>query len=171
METARPGSGVPGLRGMGEARHARGRDFGVRLGGALCMVALAAAQTPVGALAIDESQGDQYGWAVDYETTAAAREAALRECGSGCSVVLTFGRRGSYAADQDADSTAVGWAESYDSAEGARAAALAACRSRGGSGCVVRVTNWPASGSWIWHGDGLSRTRCGPTSDRATSTA
>ena len=34
----------------------------------------ATAQTPVvGALAIDERQGDQYGWAVDYETAAAAR--------------------------------------------------------------------------------------------------
>ena len=57
-----------------------------------------AAQTPVGALAIDERRGDQYGWAVDYETVAAA----LRECGAGCSVVLTFAGCGAYAADQDA---------------------------------------------------------------------
>ena len=54
----------------------------------VCMAASAAAQTPVGALAIDERQGDQYGWAVDYETTGSAQAAALRECGSGCSVVL-----------------------------------------------------------------------------------
>ena len=53
-------------------------------------------------------RGGQYGWAVDYETAAAAQAAALHECGAGCSVVLTFGRRGAYAADQDADSTAVG---------------------------------------------------------------
>ena len=72
----------------------------------------AVAQTPVGALAIDERQGAQYGWAVDYETASAAQAAALRECGAGCSVVLTFARCGAYAADQDADSTAVGWAGS-----------------------------------------------------------
>ena len=104
----------------------------------------AAAQTPVGALAIDERQGDQYGWAVDYETASAAQERALQECGSGCSVVLTFGRCAAYAADQDADSTAVGWAESFDSAAGARQAALSECGSRGGSGCTVRV--WGCNG-------------------------
>ena len=59
----------------------------------------AAAQAPVGALAIDQRQGGQWGWAVDYETTAAAREVAVRECGTGCSVVLTFDRCGAYAAD------------------------------------------------------------------------
>ena len=74
----------------------------------------------MGALAIDERQGDQYGWAVDYETAAAARASALRECGAGCSVVLTFARCGAYAADQDADSTAVGWAESYVSEDAVR---------------------------------------------------
>ena len=72
----------------------------------------AAAQSPMGALAIDQRQGDQWGWAVDYETTAAAREVALRECGTGCSVVLTFDRCGAYAADQDNIATAFGWGES-----------------------------------------------------------
>ena len=76
----------------------------------VCMAASAAAQTPVGALAIDERQGDQYGWAVDYETAGSAQAAALRECGVRCSVVLTFERCAAYAAEQDADSTAVGWA-------------------------------------------------------------
>ncbi len=104
-----------------------------------------AAQSPVGALAIDERQGDQWGWAVDHETVAAAQGMALQECGPACSVVLTFGRCAAYAADQDADSTAVGWAESYDSAPGARQAALAECRSRGsGTGCIVRV--WDCNG-------------------------
>ena len=98
----------------------------------LCPVVDAGAQPLVGALAIDERQGDQYGWAVDYETASAAQGSALQECGSGCSVVLTFGRCAAYAADQDADSTAVGWAESYDSAAGARQVALSECSSRGG---------------------------------------
>ena len=75
----------------------------------LCTASLSVAQTPVGALAIDARQGAQWGWAVDYETPAAAGEEALRECGTGCSVVLTFERCGAYAADEDADSTAVGW--------------------------------------------------------------
>ena len=117
---------------------------------------LAGGQVPVGALAVDERQGDQYGWAVDYETAAAARSAALGECGAGCSVVLTFDRCGAYAADQDADSTAVGWAEAYDSAASARAAALSECSARGGgSGCIVRA--WGCNGPVVEEGLGLDR--------------
>ena len=116
-----------------------------------------AAQFPVGALAIDERQGDQWGWAVDHETAAAAQGMALQECGPGCSVVLTFGRCAAYAADQDADSTAVGWAESYDSATGARQAALAECRSRGsGTGCIVRA--WGCNGPVVEEDLDLNRT-------------
>ena len=47
----------------------------------VCMAVSAAAQTPVGALATDERQGDQYGWAVDYETAgsgATARAVGVR---------------------------------------------------------------------------------------------
>ena len=111
------------------------------------------AQTPVGTLAIDERRGDQYDWAVDYETGTAAQGRALQECGSGCSVVLTFGRCAAYAADQDADSGAVGWAESYEPAAGARQAALSECRSRGGSGCMVQV--WGCNGPVVEDGLGL----------------
>ena len=122
----------------------------------LCAALPIAAQTPVGALAVDERRGEQYGWAVDYETEAAAWEAALSECGAGCSVVLTFARCGAYAADQDADSTAVGWAESYASADGARQAALSECRSRGGgSGCIVRACG--CNGPVVEEGLGLDR--------------
>ena len=121
----------------------------------LCMAVVVGAQAPVGALAIDERQGDQYGWAVDYETASAAQERALQECGSGCSVVLTFGRCAAYAADQDAASTAVGWAESFDSAAGARQAALSECSSRGGgSGCTVRV--WGCNGPVVEEELGLN---------------
>ncbi len=114
----------------------------------------AVAQPPVGALAIDARQGDQYGWAVDYETASAAQGRALQECGSGCTVVLTFGRCAAYASDQDADSTAVGWAEAYASGGDARQAALSECSSRGGgSGCVVRV--WGCNGPVVEEGLGL----------------
>ena len=126
------------------------------LGAVVCLLVPAAAQTPVGALAIDERQGDEYGWAVDYETAAAAGTRALSECGSGCSVVLTFGRCAAYAADQDADSTAVGWAESFASADGARQAALGECGSRGGTGCIVRV--WGATATW-WRTGWVSTVR------------
>ena len=125
------------------------------VGVSVSMAVTASAQTPIGALAVDERQGDQYGWAVDYETVAAPRAAALRDCGPACSVVLTFSRRRAYAADQDADSTAVGWAESCDSAVGAREAALSECGSRGGSGCTVRV--WGCNGPVIEEGLGLNQ--------------
>ena len=131
------------------------QETGFVVGVLLSAALSAAAQTPVGALAVDERQGDQYGWAVDYETAVAARQAALGECGSGCSVVLTFERCAAYAADQDANSTAMGWAESYGSAEGARGAALAECGSRGGSGCMVRV--WGCNGQVVEEGLGLDR--------------
>ena len=114
----------------------------------------AAGQTPVGALAIDERQGDRYGWAVDYETAGAAGTRALAECGSGCSVVLTFGRCAAYAVDQDTGSTVYGWAESYDSAAAARQRALAECGSRG-SGCTVRV--WGCNGRVVEESLGLER--------------
>ena len=123
------------------------------LGVFLCAAAESSAQPRVGALAIDERQGDQYGWAVDYEMGVGAREVALRECGAGCSVVLTFGRCGAYAADQDADSTAAGWAESYASAESARQTALAECRARGGPGCVIRA--WGCNGHVVEEALGL----------------
>ncbi len=121
------------------------------------MASSAAAQPPVGALAIDERQGDQYGWAVDYETTGSAQAAALRECGAGCTVVLTFARCAAYAADQAADSTAFGWAESYSSSSAAQRAAVGACSSRGGgSGCMVRA--WGCNGPVVEDGLGLDRT-------------
>ena len=99
----------------------------------------AVAQTPVGALAVDERQGAQYAWALDHETAAAAHEAALQQCGSDCSVVLTFNRCGAYAEDQDPGGTAVGWAGSHEFPDSARQAALSECDARGGSRCIVRV--------------------------------
>ena len=101
------------------------------------MATSVAAQTPVGALAIDERRGDQYGWAVDYAMARAAQTAAVGECGAGCSVVLTFARCAAYAADQDSDSTAVGWAESYSSSAEAQQAALGERQCAAGAGCGV----------------------------------
>ena len=112
----------------------------------------AVAQPRVRALAVDAS-GRAVRLGVDYETTttAAAQAVALRECG--CSLVLTFGRCGAYAANQDADSTAAGWGQNRMPRLLAREAALHECGSRGGSGCVVRV--WGCNGQVI--GEGLNR--------------
>ena len=118
------------------------------------MASSVAAQTPVGALAIDARQGDRYGWAVDYETAGSAGERALSECGAGCSVVLTFERCAAYAADQESGSTAYGWGESYDSSSGARERALAECGTRG-SGCTVRV--WGCNGPVVEEALGLDQ--------------
>ena len=59
------------------------------VGVVLCATVPAGAQTPVGALAIDERQGDQYGWAVYYETPAAARGFSARDR-SGLTVATTI---------------------------------------------------------------------------------
>ena len=45
----------------------------------VCVAVPAGGQPRAGAVAVDERQGDRYGWAVDYETPAAARAAALGE--------------------------------------------------------------------------------------------
>ena len=74
------------------------------LGATVYTAAAVGAQAPVGALAIHEPQGDQYGWAADYETAAATGTRTLSECGSGRSVVLTFGWCAAYAAHQEAGS-------------------------------------------------------------------
>ena len=46
---------------------------------ALSLPVVAGAQAPVGALAIDERQGDRYGWAGDFDSSSSARSAALGE--------------------------------------------------------------------------------------------
>ena len=121
----------------------------------LYLPVVADAQTAVGALAINERQGGQYGWAVDFDSTATARGSALGECGAGCSVVLTFERCGAYAADPASGSRAYGWGESYASADDARERALSECRTRGGTGCVVRA--WGCNGPVVEEGLALDR--------------
>ena len=56
-----------------------------------------------GALAIDENQGNQYGFAYDYASISEASDRALSECGGNCSVVQVFESGcAAYAADQTA---------------------------------------------------------------------
>ena len=99
------------------------------------------AATPVfaaGALAIDENQGDQWGFAYDYGSVGEAADRALSECGGNCRIVQTFsGSCAAYAADQNSGSSVYGWATAGDSGS-AQSAALQYCQQNGGSYCVVR---------------------------------
>ena len=100
-----------------------------------------------GALAIDSRQGDQWGWAIDYQTYDEAEQRALQECGYGCRVVMTFSDScAAYTADQQDGSTAYGWSSGHSSSGGAKRRALSECESRGGNGasCVVRA--WGCDG-------------------------
>ena len=103
-----------------------------------------------GALAIDARQGDQWGWAVDHSTRAAADRRALSECGDGCSIVMRFSNTcAAYAADQARGSTAYGWSYGSNSSSAVQNRALRECRSRGGvrSNCIVRVWGCDRGGS------------------------
>lgn len=92
-----------------------------------------------GALAIDTSQGAQYGWAEGYSNTAQAEQRALSECGGGCQVVLRYSSGcGAYATDQANASTAYGWGTA-SSGGAAQSRAIAECQSRGGRSCMVRA--------------------------------
>jgi hypothetical protein len=91
-----------------------------------------------GALAIDENQGDQFGFAYDYASESEASDRALAECGSNCSVVQVFSSGcAAYAADQNSGSTIYGWGTSEDGGE-AQSLALQYCVSFGGTDCIVR---------------------------------
>ena len=95
-----------------------------------------------GALAIDENQGDQWGWAVGYSTQAGADRKAMEECGHGCRIVKRFSNScAAYAADQSRGSTAYGWASGFSSTSAAQSRSLQECRHRGGAGsnCIVRA--------------------------------
>ena len=121
----------------------------------VCLSAAATAQTPVGALAIDDRRGDRYGWAVDYETTSAARTRALSECGSGClggaDVRALRGLRGRPSCGQR--SVRVGGVVRLG---GRRASAGPGRVWLPGSGCTVRV--WGCNGPVVEDGLGLDRT-------------
>lgn len=104
----------------------------------LATLSLSAPAFANGALAIDENQGDQWGFAYDQPSMGDAESRALNECGGNCSVVQTFSSGcAAYAADQSSGSTVYGWGTA-DDASSAQSAALQYCRNYGGSYCVVR---------------------------------
>lgn len=92
-----------------------------------------------GSLAIDSNQGSAYGYSYDYPTARDADARALKECGSGCTVVKNFATGcGAYAADQAPGGTAYGWGTASTEQE-AKNIALSYCRQYGGTNCIIRV--------------------------------
>ena len=105
----------------------------------LCLLFSANSAHAVGALAIDNNQGDQYGWAVDYPSVSEAEIRVLKECGKGCQVVKTFSNTcAAYVADQSAGSSIWGWGEADSLAE-AKTTANRYCTARGGRQCLARA--------------------------------
>lgn len=93
-------------------------------------------------LAIDGINGNQYGWAVNYNTQAAANKKALEECqkngGNKCATVLWFtGGCGVYVVDS-ANPGLYGWGIANTKAAAEQIAKNEA-RARGGKNLTVRV--------------------------------
>lgn len=102
-------------------------------------IALNANSYGAGALAIDENQGDQYGFSYGSAQIGEATNRALNECGGGCRVVQTFsGGCAAYAADQSRGSNIYGWATGSTGGQ-VQSAAMQYCRNYGGSACSVRA--------------------------------
>ena len=102
-------------------------------------VALNANSYGAGALAIDENQGDQYGFSYGSSQISEATNRALSECGTNCTIVKTFsGGCAAYAADQSKGSIIYGWATGLTGGQ-VQSASIQYCRSYGGSACSVRA--------------------------------
>jgi tetratricopeptide (TPR) repeat protein len=93
-----------------------------------------------GVLAVDANEGTRHGASSDQATAEAARARALAECGSGCTVVVTFHRFcAAYAADHTPASRAWGRSGAPTQAEAERKA-LDNCRLYDGNACQVRLS-------------------------------
>lgn len=97
-------------------------------------------------LAIDQKDGDQYGWAVNFTTQAEADERALAECeenGADCHVVLQFtGGCGAYVVERG-NGSLYGWGTA-DTRVAAENRAMREAQAIGGKDLLVRV--WGCNG-------------------------
>lgn len=101
-------------------------------------------QGKFGALAIDKSNGNYFGWAVDYETQAEADKRALQECkdsGGNCSIVLRFGEGlcAEYRMAENVTVTAYGWGVATSRDEASRVAVAECLKRSNGSPCTGYV--------------------------------
>lgn len=98
------------------------------------------------ALAIDQNNGDRYGWAVDYENQTDADKRALTECernGGNCNIVLRFtGGCGVYVVERGSSSL-YGWGTANTKSE-AEVRARKEATVIGGKDLIVRV--WGCNG-------------------------
>ena len=104
---------------------------------AMAGLLLAIPHAAVAAGAIAKGAGTRATYAHSYDTTAAASNRALQECGAGCKVVVTFDT-GCAALAMDKNSTAHGVARGANRAT-AENYALGFCRKFGGTNCYVRT--------------------------------
>lgn len=114
---------------------------------ALSLFSIVAVNAQHASLAIDQKTGDQYGWAVNYETQAAADQRALAECekngGDDCHIVLRFtGGCGAYVVERGNNSL-YGWGTA-DTRIAAENRAMQEARAVGGTDLIVRV--WGCNG-------------------------
>jgi hypothetical protein len=95
-----------------------------------------------GSLAIDATNGNQYGWAVSYDTKAEANKKAISECqkngGNQCHTVLWFKGGCAVYVVERGNPSLYGWGAADTRAEAERIAKQEA-RARGASDLVVRV--------------------------------
>lgn len=110
-------------------------------------------------LAIDQRDGDQYGWAIQYDSQSEADERALQECekngGDSCQVVLRFiGGCGAYVVERG-NGSLYGWgtAETRGAAE---SRAMSEARAVGGKDLVTRV--WGCNGGKLTHSEEVTGT-------------
>ena len=104
---------------------------------ALVTIASAApAFAEYGAIAYGENSGRR-GVAWNYDTQRGADEAALKDCGTGCKVVVRFGPKMCFAIATPDSGKGIG-AASRPSVDAAKTAALADCRKHTEHACAVR---------------------------------
>lgn len=120
--------------------------------GATLLLAGPAAQA-FGALAVDSNRGPAFGYSFDQDSAEAARELALSNCGTDCTVVVTFENTcAAYAADQEKEAGAYGWG--YGPTRGkAEWFAMKFCNEFGGGDCLIRV--WACEG--VRNGNAIAR--------------
>jgi hypothetical protein len=110
--------------------------IGIAIGALATFAAAHPAAAEYGAIAYDDSSGKR-GVAWNYDTEKAAEEAATRDCGTGCNVVVRFGPKMCFAVATPDTGKGIG-AASRPSVEAAKTVALADCKKHTSAECVVR---------------------------------
>jgi Domain of unknown function (DUF4189) len=100
------------------------------------IASVAPASAKYGAIAYNENNGRR-GVAWNFDTQRVADETALRDCGTGCKVVVRFGPKMCFAIATPDKGKGIG-AASRRSITEAKAIALADCKKHSSGDCIVR---------------------------------